>query len=382
MSLVRFLLYDRSNQPFKIQAEENKSVGEIMDNFFPSSKFYTLLITQKHKSRVVLRSEIIKDVLLESLLFENNIIFKLINLNEFIDVFINFYTRTCLKIEDKTLRLYVTESTTVLEVEKTICNMFDIEPNIYGIFGINEKKEYDNIFKLKSDGYVLFIKRCFENKNFFQLQFNECNEALEKIKPNFEGKFYKISHLEQKILFKKAFKYSLRENTLLRIKKGEIYDAFYNVNKAVITCEKFYGKNIIKLESHEKTWILCTLSLEVCQNMYNAIISCVNFSVIREISTYEKIEENDDIKSKESIIESYKEKSKSSSDIINTETINENNYFLNDKKSSEVSELSVDLNRFLSSSDLNEDLEEINNDKILDEKENGDSIFNENFLHK
>ncbi|KAM0687440.1 hypothetical protein COBT_001318 [Conglomerata obtusa] len=369
MGHVKFTIVDRSKQYYQITTEENDTIETLMNKFFPTKKNYTLQLKYNTQTRVIGRSETVKNILLEGILIEEQVEYLLIDSLEYIDVYINLYTRNSLRIDKKNIRIYVNEETQIFHVEENLTNLFCTSSQIYGLYGFHLTKKNNPVFKLKQNEYVLFLKRCFKHENFFQYQFNECIEALENMKSNYEGNFYRIDHFEQRLLFKKSFVYSLRENTLSKIKNNKIYESFFNVDKASISCEKFYGKNMIKIEGIDKTWILCTFSVDICQDMYNAIVSVINNNVFREVekniqshaidnqvigedksnlSLSNKNRNLDEIKYQNlSDSDSYMEFS-SSSDI--------NTFSSNNQQEKRNSVISNDIDKFISSSDVSDNI--------------------------
>lgn len=281
MPVTSFTLIDRANQKNKITVDEDNTIGQIMDQFF-SDKHYTMQMIVNRTGITIDRSEIIKKVLKKGIMERGEVKYKLIHTQEFIDVHINPFTQSMLNIYTDNCRIYCTDDTTVFDIEKDLSEMYN-RGNELGLYGFLENRE-EKVFKLKGDDHVLFMKRCFSAVDFFQYQFNNCIEAIQKLEVTYESKFYRLDYPEQKIFFKTTHKYSLRGTSLVKMKKGVVIDCFYDIHDASITIQKYFAKNILVIKNSEKTWRLCTFSENICHEMYQALLSCKSNNTMRKVN--------------------------------------------------------------------------------------------------
>lgn len=283
MSKIRFELFDRSKTRCRIKVNENQTIAEIMDQFFPTSKKYTLAMHISNEVYVVKRGEKIKEILRKGILTNQEIEYHLINVVDFIDVYLNFHMRTVFITQKIGQRIYCAEDTQVYKVEEELSKIFGFELGTCGLYGYINKGEEKNIFKLRPNEYVLFLKRVFPERNFFQLQFKECKLSLTKLVPSYEAKFFRLDNIEQGTLFKKQHIYSLRETTLIKMKGDKIADCFKDVHLASITFDKVFAKNIIILQNECKKWILCSRNADIVQKLHSTLMICHKNRKSREV---------------------------------------------------------------------------------------------------
>lgn len=285
MSVTSFFLIDRANKSNKVTVDEEKTVGEMMDTFF-TDRHYTLQMLTQNDVFTIDRTEKMKNVLKKGIIERGEVKYRLINTQEFIDVYINTFTQHILGKYDSKCRIYCTDETTVQDIEVDL-NYIYKKDNELGLYGYIESND-EGVFKLKSNDHVLFMKRCFSETNFFQYQFNNCIEAVNKLEVTYEGKFYRLDYAEQKIIFKTTHRYALRGTTLVKMKGYNIADTFYDINDVSISMQKYFAKNILVIKNHQKIWLLCTLSENICHEMYQALLSCKSNNNMRKVDMVEK----------------------------------------------------------------------------------------------
>lgn len=278
MKFARFQIIDRSKAQFLIKTKDTHTVGDMLDDFFPSSKSLTLQQRSQTAERLLRRSELIKHIMIEGYLSPSPVEYHLVDVDDYVDVYVNAFTRSVLNCTDQTVRLYCSETSTIADLEGELSSIFQKERGLVGIYGVDKA-----LFKLRDDGFVLFIKSCFAKPNFFQLQLRDCVASLQYIRPRFEGRFYRLDYVEQKVTFKKTHLFSLRETALVKMRNGCIADTFFDINNAEVVLRKSYMKNIIKIQAKDRVWILSSFSESITYDMYQELLAVKDFNRMREI---------------------------------------------------------------------------------------------------
>lgn len=270
MKTIRFTIFDRAKIPFLIKTNEDFTLGQVLDSFFPDNQRLTLQQVSNQNRILISRNINIKKMIKDNYYEKENLEYHLINLNEYVDIYINSFTKNIIKYNKSKIRYYCTELTTIKDLENQLSLIFMKKNILLGIYGIHENIK---TFRLKPDSFVLTMKNFSSTKYFFQLQLNDCIEAVKYIKPTIEARFYRLDFAEQNVAFKKSHLYSLREDMLIKIRNNRISDVFFNLLDAKISIVKSYMKNILIIESVEKKWILGIFSEKICHDVYHELLA-------------------------------------------------------------------------------------------------------------